>query len=135
MKKIHSSEIQNLKNPMSLQWKVFFYLDFYLCRRGEENLRGLTKQHFVVKKAQDNSKYIEKVIDELDKNHWLKDKNEEGGIIQERPDDPLCPVRSFEFYIEKLNPKINTLFQRPKELPKDNGPWYDASPVGINKNL
>lgn len=132
MKKIYESGVFNLKSPKGLQLKVFFELVFYLCRRGEENLRNLTKAHFMVKKAPDGSKYIEKVIDELDKNHRSKDEAEEGGIIQERPEDPLCPVLSFELYIEKLNPKLDALFQRPKESSRDHGPWYDRSPVGVN---
>ena len=132
MKKLYSSGIFNLENPKNLQWKVFFELLFYLCRRGEENLRTLTKDHFKIKMASDNSRYIEKVIDELDKNHRTNDDNEQGGIIQEQPNNPMCPVRSFELYMSKLNPNINALFQRAKKNPNKDGPWYDASPVGAN---
>ena len=121
-----------METPTNLQWKVFFELVFYLCRRGEENLRNLTIAHFKIKSASDNLKYIEKVIDEMDKNHRTNDENEQGGIIQERPNDPNCPVKSFCLYVSKLNPKIEVLFQRPKRFAKENGPWYDASPVGQN---
>ena len=56
---------------------------------------------------------------ELTKNHCVNAEEEDGGIVTERNDE-LCPVKSFEKYISKLNPKVNYIFQRPKrEAPKD----------------
>ena len=42
-----------------------------------------------------------------------------------------CPVKSFTLYQLKLNPKIETFFQRPKTIFNENGPWYDAQVVGV----
>ena len=41
-----------------------------------------------------------------------------------------CPVKSFKIYLEKLNPKLDTFFQRPKAYPVSKGPWYDGQVVG-----
>lgn len=37
-------------------------------------------------------------------------------ILTERPGDPLCPVRSYEAYLARLNPNCQSLFQRPKDI-------------------
>ena len=131
LRKLYSCDVFNTDTPKNLQWKVFFELVLFLCRRGQENLRQLTKSCFVVKMGKKGEKYIEKVVDELTKNHRTDDEEEDGGIIVER-NDSSCPVKSFEKYISKLNPKVDYLFQRPKrDTPKD-GPWYDAQAVGNN---
>ena len=74
--------------------------------------------------------FIEKVIDELSKNRRENDTCEEGGVIYATGGEN-CPVNSFKFYLDKLNPKINCLFQRPKQSPAVGGLWYDASPLGV----
>ena len=102
---------------------------FYLCRRGEENLRDLTKHSLKVKTASDGVKYIEKVRDELSKNHRLNNENEDGGVIMETGGDS-CPVSSFELYVSKLHPNVEALFQRAKKTIPTSGPWYDAQPMG-----
>ena len=103
----------------------------YLCRRGQENLRELTKTSFAIKIGANGCKYIEKDIDELTKNHRENDEIEDAGIIAAKNDE-LCPVKSYEKYISKLNPKVEFLFQRPKKVALKDGPWYDAQVVGVN---
>ena len=46
----------------------------------------------------------------------------------------MCPVRSFEDYIGKLNPDLELLWQQPKKkIPKDHAmPWYQEEHVGHN---
>ena len=41
LQKLRSSDIFNTSNPVTLQYKVFFDVMFYFCRRGQENLRQL----------------------------------------------------------------------------------------------
>ena len=41
-----------------------------------------------------------------------------------------CPVASYIMYVNKLNPKLESLFQRPKSAPTNDGPWYDAQVIG-----
>ena len=85
-----------------------------------------------MKTASDGVKYIEKVKDELSKNHRLNDENEDGGVIMETGGES-CPVRAIELYVSKLNPNIMEFFQRPKRATPISGPWYDAQVVGINR--
>ena len=63
----------------------------FLCRRGRENLRNLTKSSFVVKRDANGTEYIEKVLDELTKNHRGDDKCEEGGLVY-ATGNANCPV-------------------------------------------
>lgn len=45
----------------------------------------------------------------------------------------LCPVRSFENYMQKLNPNINNLWQTPfKKAKFEDQFWYKAVPLGHN---
>ena len=132
LRKIRESGVLNIEHPKNLQWKVFFDVMFYLCRRGEENLRELTKHSFKVKTASDGVKYIEKVRDELSKNHRLNHENEDGGVITATGGDS-CPVRAFELYISKLNPNAEALFQRSKKIIPNSGPWYDCQAIGYHK--
>ena len=50
--------------------------------------------------------------------------------VYERQDDPMCPVRSLDMYISKLNPECGAFFQRPKKQTTEG--WYDKQVVGIN---
>lgn len=57
-------------NPKALQEIVMFYLIFYLCRRGRENLRPMKKMTFSIEiDPEDGRKYLFQAIDEADKNH------------------------------------------------------------------
>ena len=52
-------------------------------------------------------------------------------FMPEYPGSELCPVRSFEKYVEKLHPKCDALWQRPKEfLNSSDSEWYYNAPVG-----
>ena len=43
----------------------------------------------------------------------------------------ICPVKIYKLYLEKLNPNVNFLWQRPKNKIKDvHKEWFDAAPVG-----
>ena len=102
---------------------------FYLCRRGRENLRLLTKESFKVNNGEDGKRFMTLEKDELTKNHRVNDQQHEGDIILETGGDN-CPVASFEEYIKRLNPKLNTFFQRPKASVPFEGPWYDNMVLG-----
>ena len=49
----------------------------------------------------------------------------------EQPEDPMCPVKSFEIYLSKLSPKSDSLFQQPKSS-FTQGEWYNGRPHGVN---
>ena len=86
------SEMQKGVNPKVLQQSVLFFVTYYLCRRGRENLRTMTKSTFeVAVDTQNKKKYIYQAIDEADKNHSDKDTDiANQGRIYEVPGTNIC---------------------------------------------
>ena len=86
-----------------------------------------------------NIAYVKKVRDEMTKNHKECNKEIYIGFMPQildangRPHH-LCPVRSFENYFNKLNPKLDDLWQIPlNNFSKDQTkPWYKAERLGHN---
>ena len=73
-------------NPQLLQEIIIFYVLYYMCRRGRENLRPMTKETFGIRvDKEDNRKYIFQQIDEADKNHTYHDttKSNDGRIYED----------------------------------------------------
>ena len=62
--------------------------------------------------------------DELTKNRREDGEAEEGGFMFERQDDPMCPVRSLDMYLSKLNPECDAFFQRHKKQTTEG--WYST---------
>ena len=60
-------------NPKKLQQAVLFYIMYYFCRRGQENLYAMKKNHFEVVIETDGTKYVQQLMDEKDKNHGIND--------------------------------------------------------------
>ena len=103
-------------------------------------MHSMTKTTFQLKFDTDSKiSYVEKVQDELTKNHRETDqhiitgfmpqlKNEDGSVHK------MCPVRSFENYINKLHPENISLWQTP--IPKftqlQQDIWYKNETVGHN---
>ena len=75
-------------------------------------------------------------VDELDKNHFVDDSPYDSscdGCIYEKRESALCPVKTFELYLLKLNSEIECLWQRPKETVSNDDPvWYCMAPLGKN---
>ena len=59
----------NVSTPCGLQNKVWFDIMFFLCRRGQENLRDMTKNTFGIGVNAAGRRYVYQVEDEADKNH------------------------------------------------------------------
>ncbi|CAC5400379.1 KCTD1_15 [Mytilus coruscus] len=78
LQKLYSGDtpVFDVNTPYGLQFKVWFEYILFLCRRGQENLRTMTKDTFRVKKDASCMKYIYKNKDELDKNQdlWQRPK-------------------------------------------------------------
>ena len=74
-------------NPRALQEVIIFYIIYYLCRRGRENLRKMTVNTFAIANDPDTKKeYIYQKVDEADKNHNQNDTNKANqGRIYEVP--------------------------------------------------
>ena len=65
MQKLYQSNVFNINTPKGLQKKVFFEVMLYFCRRGQQNLRELKKECFVIKKDPNGREYSENIVDEL----------------------------------------------------------------------
>jgi hypothetical protein len=136
IEKMYSTGTLSKRNPVSLQRQIFFELSLQFARRGREGLRSLTKTSFDIKIDATGRKYICQNFNEKEKNHpgISNREKEKTAAIYEQPDNPSkCPVTTFEFYLTKLNPMCNALFQRPKKNYQEDGIWYDNVPLGHNK--
>ena len=77
--------------------------------------------------------YLIKICDELTKNH-----HEIGDIVSrympKNPTDKLCPIKSFQIYVEHLNPNNKYLWQKPleKENMEKQMYWYGLQHLGKN---
>ena len=94
MAKIHNyfqTKLSKAPNPRVLQQAVIFYIIYYLCRCGRENLRTMTKSTFeVALDPECNLHYIYQATDEADKNHSDKDTDiANQGCIYEVPGNKL----------------------------------------------
>jgi hypothetical protein len=77
---LNNSQAFSLDDPISLQRKVFFDLMLHFSRRGGENLRKLTKSHFILKTITALIT-LKKYKDELTKNHREHHENEESAVM------------------------------------------------------
>lgn len=114
---------------------------YFLGKRGRENLAVWKKKDFTIETNAQGLQYVIETRNEATKKNqgnerkngqrrFSSDKN----IMVEQPGHPNCPIRSFKFYMSKLNPKCERFFQKPnmhlKNAQKDR--WYDNVPVGKN---
>ena len=59
-------------DPYILQHTVQFYLMYFFCRRGQENLYDMTKDHFELITENTGEQYVVQKLDEKDKNHGVQ---------------------------------------------------------------
>lgn len=121
--------------PVGLQRKVWFELMFYLCRRGRENLRSMTRNTFGIETDASGRRYVFQKQGEMDKNHRETDRPDDTvgeGRMYELKGNDLCPVSSYEKYISKLHPDNDALWQRALDAFEEEKPWYTKSPLGKN---
>ena len=140
LKKLFNDDLAfNISTPTGLQNKVWFEIVFYLCRRGRENLRAMTRDTFAVATDDTGRKYIYQKTDGADKNHTDDTVGE--SRVYEITGSNMCPVLSFEKYISKLNPNQEALWQRPVSTGNkatvgtfidSDEVWYVGTPLGKN---
>ena len=164
MIKLYSGDtfVFDIHTPNGLLNKVWFEILYYLCRRGQENLRTMTKETFQLAIDSTGNRYIFQKVDEMGKNH--RDLNA-GAVSQGRmyeqkgmkycflekssasyfccvfkwfyanlnAGNPSCPVHSFLKYLAKRNNDITALWQRPlASFFPDSETWYCKAPLGKN---
>ena len=62
-------------SPKKLQRHLLFYVIYYFCHRGRENLYEMTKETFKLFVEYDSTEYVYQDQDETDKNHGPDDTN------------------------------------------------------------
>ncbi|XP_078597018.1 uncharacterized protein LOC144873494 [Branchiostoma floridae x Branchiostoma japonicum] len=135
--KMFKTKTLSVDNPVALQRLVFFYLSFYFCQRGRENLRNFKVGDFIPN-TEGGRKYYTLKNNENQKNHPDRlRENQPSPRLYESPNDTRpCPVQAFELYCSKLSKKCMYLFQRPNMQWKPGyhtDQWYFSQPVGQNK--
>ena len=135
LKKLYNDDLAfNISTPTGLQHKVWFEIVFYLCRRGNENLRAMRRDAFAVATDDTGRKYIYQKTNESytnQKDAATTDGTVGEGRIYEITGSNMCPVLSFEMYTSRLNPNQEALWQRPATtfLEYDEV-WYMDFPLG-----
>ena len=62
-------DIMNEPDPKKLQRCVLFYIIYFFCRRGRENLYDMKTDTFAIGTDPDGRQFIYQAVDEMDKNH------------------------------------------------------------------
>jgi hypothetical protein len=118
------------RNPNVLLQAVWFHLCYFFGRRGREGWCQMNKTTFIICEETDG-KYVQM-------NSTEKTKNHQGGHRQtdmDYSDQKMYGIGAdiFSFYLSKLNPKCDRLFQHPLVNFEQTGiTWYKNSPVGKN---
>ena len=63
----------NHPDPKRLQRHMLFYIVYFFCHRGRENLYPMTQDTFTMMTEPDGTQYVIQTIDEADKNHGPDD--------------------------------------------------------------
>jgi hypothetical protein len=129
LKRLYESNCFDISTPVGLQRKVFFEIQIHFCRRAMEGLRELTVDDFVLGTTANGTECLFST-DELEKNHQADDENADISMMV-ATGSSACPVSSYKFYLKMLNPKLSTLFQRPKASTPSTGCWYDNQVIGV----
>ena len=97
---------------------AWFYITFYFRKRGRENQRKLTSDMLLLQSTPQGRRYYEF------RSHFAS-KNHRGGLTD----------NNLETFLKHLNPNMQALFQRPREVstkfqPQKDDVWYCNSSVG-----
>ena len=134
---LYESAATTFWTPERLQQYVWFNLCYHFGRRGRQGSRELSKTSYEI------------ILDDVGKRcvrirQAERTKNYQGGSRQSDQDyhdvrmyetdvnSQLDPVNSYEFYISKLNPGTDPLFQTPKKVCDAYGCWFKCEPLGKN---
>ena len=79
-------DVLNKPDPVKVLKCVIFYVIYYFCRRGQENLYLMNIDTFEVGTDPDGKQYVFQAVDELDKNHRFDDTDPANqGRMYEQP--------------------------------------------------
>ena len=134
------------QDPRALLQTAWFFISIYFGKRGRENQSSLKKSMLRLVKTADGEEFFELNISEP--GAVLASKNHTGGIdgsedhsdgkIFAEPSSRRCPVEVLKVFLSHLNPNLEALFQRPKDLsstkfnPATYIIWYEERKLGHN---
>ena len=127
------------ESPTKLAQYVWFMLGFNLARRGREGWTNMTKSTFEFKRDDNGEEYLTMSASECTKN-WQGGSSSNSwdySDIRIHATNNLDPTKDFltvfRFYLSKLNPNCDRLFQRPKgKMWSRDDVWFDNVPMGKN---
>lgn len=135
--KLKTSEVFSLTKPLSLLRNVWFHVSLFWCRRGFEGQRNLKKTSFTFETDAAGCQFVTMTHDEKTKNHpggiSEVESFEKNGRMY-KTNSQADGYSALEFFLTKLNPECDALFQYPKRnwRPSDQV-WYENRPLGVNK--
>ena len=132
------------KDPAQLQRTAWFYIGLFFGRRGRENQRQMKPEMLILRTTTQGEEYFE--LNRQFPGAVAATKNHQGGLndvedesdakVFSVPESPRCPVKTIKSYLSHLNPKLDALFQRPKEVrcfnPEQEQIWFCNVPLGAN---
>ena len=124
-------------DPSQLFHTAWFYITFYFGKTGCENQRKVTSDMLVLRSTPQGRRYYEFCSHFASKNHQggLTDNPDESdGKMFEVPNSKRCPLKTLESFLKHLNPNLQALFQRPREVStkfqaQKDEVWYCNSPI------
>ena len=68
-------DMDGIVDPKKFQQCLMFYIIYYFCRRGRENLKEMKLNTYIVYTDEKGKKFVKQNIDEMDKNHNADNDN------------------------------------------------------------
>lgn len=133
------------RNPRALLQTTWFYVSLYFGKRGRENQSLMKKSMLRLAVTASGEEYFE--LNKEEPGTVLSTKNHSGGLdgsedhadgkIFSTPGSTKCPVQTIKVYLSHLNPEVDALFQRPKDLsvrfnPRKDNVWFERKVLGHN---
>ena len=131
MKKLAEYFQYYYQNPVILSEATWFLLCFHFGRRGREGWAAMTKDFFTVAKNSEGEEFVECCKTETVKNIQGGHKQ----VDQDYSETRMCgeAVQIFTFFLSKLNPDCDRLFQYPlNSFLVSSNTWYAKKPMGKN---
>ncbi|KAK3599109.1 hypothetical protein CHS0354_016368 [Potamilus streckersoni] len=125
---------QPSESPEMLQHTVWFLLFYNFGKKRLEKWNCMNKGSFLIKIDGSGREYLTYNMSQShlhlqDLSFW---DNDEERVYGSNSDGSIDIIQVYKFYLSKLNPKCNSLFQRVKKTWEVDGIWFDAAPLGKN---
>ncbi|XP_068720785.1 uncharacterized protein [Montipora capricornis] len=138
--------LADTKNPAQLQRTTWFYLGLFFGRRGRENQREMRSGMLTLRQTPNGIEYFE--LNRQCPGSLSSTQNHQGGVADPEdesdakifavPESARCPVKTVKNYLAHLNPKLDALFQKPRQVesgkfnPDVDEIWFCNVPIGAS---